>query len=210
VAGEVPGRAGGLRSFKGLRTGPGLTAVFLSALAGACTLAGPPAREAPGPSVHPPASTGEATRPQPAYPPATRARPSDGAVPSPEVAGLRAAVVETALDAIGTPYRWGGTGANGFDCSGLIQYAYGEYGIDLPRVSRDQLRMGSPVDWSTGALRPGDVLGFSAEVGGPPTHVGLYVGEGQFIHSSPRGVVVSDLREPYWQEHLMAARRMVR
>jgi cell wall-associated NlpC family hydrolase len=118
-------------------------------------------------------------------------------------------VVETALDAIGAPYQWGGTSANGFDCSGLIQYSYGRYGIALPRVSQDQLLRGSPVSLDRSALRPGDVLGFSQELGGKATHVGLYIGEGRFIHSSSTGVRISDLREPYWQRHLIAARRMV-
>jgi cell wall-associated NlpC family hydrolase len=119
-------------------------------------------------------------------------------------------VVETALEALGTPYQWGGTDANGFDCSGLVQYAYGQYGIALPRVSRDQLRMGSAVPLDTDALRPGDVLGFSREVGGKASHVGLYVGDGRFIHSSSTGVRVSDIGVPYWQRHLVAARRMIR
>jgi len=122
---------------------------------------------------------------------------------------LALSVVETAFEAIGTPYEWGGTDANGFDCSGLIQYSYGRFGIDLPRISRDQLRMGSSVELTVQALVPGDVLGFSAFVGGEATHVGLYVGDGQFIHSSNSGVRVSDIREPYWQQHFVAARRMI-
>jgi len=122
---------------------------------------------------------------------------------------LALSVVETAFEAIGTPYEWGGTDANGFDCSGLIQYAYGQFGIDLPRISRDQLRVGSSVEQRVGALFPGDVLGFSAVVGGEATHVGLYIGDGRFIHSSTSGVRVSDLREPYWQQHFVAARRIV-
>jgi cell wall-associated NlpC family hydrolase len=124
-------------------------------------------------------------------------------------ADIATAVVETAFEAIGSPYKWGGTSANGFDCSGLIQYAYGQYGIDLPRISRHQLGRGTPVEVRVEALEPGDVLGFSAVVGGEPTHVGLYVGDGRFIHSGSSGVKVSDLREPYWQRHFMAARRMV-
>jgi cell wall-associated NlpC family hydrolase len=123
---------------------------------------------------------------------------------------IPAAVVETALGALGTPYQWGGTNANGFDCSGLIQYAYGQYGVALPRVSRDQLRMGRAVSLDTHALRPGDVLGFSREAGGEASHVGLYVGEGRFIHSSSTGVRVSNIEVSYWQRHLVAARRMIR
>lgn len=132
------------------------------------------------------------------------------AAPEDDEVALALAVVERAFQAIGTPYEWGGTDANGFDCSGLIRFAYGEFGIELPRISRDQLRMGSPVDPRVGALQPGDILGFSAVVGGEATHVGLYVGDGEFIHSSTGGVRVSDLREPYWQQHFVKARRMVR
>jgi cell wall-associated NlpC family hydrolase len=119
------------------------------------------------------------------------------------------AVVETAYQAIGIPYEWGGNDANGFDCSGLIRYAYARHGIHLPRISRDQLRMGSPVEPEVNVLRPGDVLGFAAVPGGEATHVGLYVGDGRFIHSSSEGVRVSSLMEPYWQQHVVAARRLI-
>jgi cell wall-associated NlpC family hydrolase len=119
-------------------------------------------------------------------------------------------VVAAAFEAVGTPYLWGGNDGNGFDCSGLIRHAYGRHGIELPRISRDQLRMGEAVELDVASLYPGDILGFSAVPGGPATHVGLYVGDGEFIHSSTSGVRVSDLREPYWQRHFMAARRMVR
>ncbi len=177
--------------------------VLLGLGATGCTLVGgsgqvdsgprpPPNRTRTEPPVE---NSGESTRPP--------ASPEEGE----DVAG---AVVATAFDAIGSPYVWGGTNANGFDCSGLIQYAYGQYGIDLPRISRDQLRRGSPVEVRVGALEPGDLLGFSAVVGGEATHVGLYVGDGRFIHSSSSGVRVSNLREPYWQQHFMAARRIVR
>jgi cell wall-associated NlpC family hydrolase len=120
------------------------------------------------------------------------------------------AVVETAYHAIGTPYLWGGSGANGFDCSGLIRYAYGEFGIQLPRISGDQVIEGDPVELEVESLHPGDILGFSTVVGGEVTHVGLYVGDGEFIHSSTSGVRVSDLRTPYWQRHFIAARRILR
>lgn len=133
----------------------------------------------------------------------------DNTHPTPSANETAIAVVETAYAAIGTPYLWGGNGGNGFDCSGLIRYAYGEFGIHLPRISRDQLREGDPVDLRIESLRPGDVLGFSTVVGGEATHVGLYVGDGEFIHSSTSGVRISDLRTPYWQQHFMAARRMV-
>jgi len=158
-----------------------------------CSLAGGPAAVEPSQRADSPSPGLESSSPRPGG----------------EAREIAIAVVETAYEAIGTPYQWGGNGANGFDCSGLIRYAYGQFGIDLPRISRDQLGAGSPVELRVGALEPGDVLGFSAVAGGEATHVGLYIGDGQFIHSSTSGVRVSDLRQPYWQRHFMAARRMV-
>ncbi len=136
---------------------------------------------------------------------------SDGV--SVDVAQLRAQVVETALDAMGAPYRWGGSDSNGFDCSGLIQYAYGEHGLILPRVSRDQARTGARVGLDVSQLMPGDILGF-ADGGGGVSHVGLYVGDGMFIHSSSDGVKLSSLTVAeedarWWRERWVSARRVV-
>src|SRR5207248_3319066 len=123
-------------------------------------------------------------------------------------------VVQTAIESLGTPYIWGGTADNGFDCSGLIQYAYGQHGIRLPRMSRDQARAGAEVAPVVDALRPGDVLLFSARPGAGVTHVGMYVGELKFIHSSNRGVKLSrlDPQDPegaYWLDRLVGARRII-
>ncbi len=125
-------------------------------------------------------------------------------------------VLQTAMEAMGTPYKWGGTGGadGGFDCSGLIQYAYGEHGIALPRRSVDQAREGEAVPRSTDALLPGDILTFSSS-GGPVTHVGLYLGEGRFIHSANDGVQISrlaadDAYGKWWYERWVGARRVVR
>lgn len=132
-----------------------------------------------------------------------------------EAARLTASVVETALAAMGSPYQWGGSSANGFDCSGLIQYAYGQYGVVLPRMSRDQARMGQAVDRDVNALRPGDVLAFSeAGTASRVTHVGLYVGDGRFIHSSSTGVKLSSLvgtngEGDWWRRRWVGTRRIV-
>ncbi len=130
-----------------------------------------------------------------------------------DAAALATNVVETALDAMGTPYQWGGSGENGFDCSGLIQYAYEKHGIILPRVSRDQARSGIAVDKSIGALAPGDVLTFAVN-GHGVSHVGLYVGDGMFIHSSSQGVRLSSLESAdgdsrWWQARWVGVRRVL-
>lgn len=164
-------------------------------------------------SAPPPATT-------PLTPPA--GSPGTGAVGAatdsvPAVAGSAAAqaVVQTALDVMGTPYRWGGTSADGFDCSGLIQYAYSAHGIMLPRTSVDQARQGTGVDRNVAALVPGDILTFSAGAGGSQVnHVGLYIGGGEFIHSATNGVQKSRLSatDPYgkwWWDRWVGARRLL-
>ncbi len=128
--------------------------------------------------------------------------------------GRRGDVVQTARDVLGSPYQWGGTAENGFDCSGLIQYSYARQGIRLPRTSRDQAVMGTAVPAMIDSLLPGDILAFAARAGGNVTHVGLYVGEGKFIHSSSTGVKLSrldasDSEGAYWVPKWVAARRLL-
>jgi len=134
--------------------------------------------------------------------------------PPTTITGNAADVVRTAIDVLGTPYQWGGTADNGFDCSGLIQYAYGQHGIRLPRVSRDQAHAGSEVTPVLEALQPGDILLFSARSGAGVTHVGMYVGDGKFIHSATGGVKISrlDPADPegaYWIPRWVGARRVI-
>jgi hypothetical protein len=128
---------------------------------------------------------------------------------------LADSVIATATEAMGRPYEYGGTGENGegFDCSGLIQYAYAKHGIVLPRRSTDQARQGTKVDRKLERLRPGDLLTFSNR-GGPVTHVGLYVGQGRFIHSATKGVQISTLSsvDPYgrwWYRRWVGVRRLI-
>lgn len=159
------------------------------------------------------AGTTSPTSSRPLGPSEVSALARDGGA-SEETAALAAAVVSTAIDVMGTPYQWGGTDQNGFDCSGLIQYAYSEHGIILPRVSRDQIRTGTRVEPRWPNLTPGDILGFSVEGSSRVTHVGLYVGDGQFIHSASGGVKLSSLTsdDPYsrwWQRRFVAARRIL-
>jgi cell wall-associated NlpC family hydrolase len=129
---------------------------------------------------------------------------------------LADSVVATATEAMGRPYEFGGTGENGegFDCSGLIQFAFAKHGITLPRRSTDQARQGSKVNRKLDQLRTGDLLTFSNR-GGPVTHVGLYVGAGRFIHSATKGVQISTLSavDPYgrwWYKRWVGVRRLIR
>lgn len=161
-----------------------------------------------------PSTGGPSRPPQPErLPPASTAARLPPEPPT-TITGGAADVVHTALDVLGTPYQWGGTAQNGFDCSGLIQYAYGRHGIRLPRISRDQAHAGTEIPPVLEALQPGDILVFSATAGAGVTHVGMYVGEGKFIHSSTSGVRLSrlDLNDPdgaYWIPRWVGARRII-
>ena len=100
-----------------------------------------------------------------------------GAVVAAAPSGDVGAVLEAALAQVGDPYVWGGTGPDGFDCSGLTSYAYAAVGVSLPHSSRAQSRMGTAV--SRGDLQPGDLVFF----GSPVYHVGIYVGNGKMVHA---------------------------
>lgn len=148
---------------------------------------------------------------------ACAAPPATAPVPEGEGVLLGAAVVATAREAMGRPYRYGGggDGREGFDCSGLIQHAWGRHGVSLPRTSADQATVGHAVERRLEALRPGDLLTFSAQPGGSRvSHVGMYAGAGRFIHSSSsRGVMESVLDDRdstgrWWWLRWIGARRV--
>lgn len=95
-------------------------------------------------------------------------------------------IVALAERHLGVPYRWGGTDpAHGLDCSGLVQVVFRDAGIELPRVSRDQARVGTPVA-SLADARPGDLVAF----GSPVDHIGIYAGNGEMVVAPQTGDVV--------------------
>lgn len=118
-------------------------------------------------------------------------------------------LLQRALALLGTPYRWGGTSPDrGFDCSGLVGYVFRTaLGIDLPRVSREQARTGELVA-DRAALAAGDLVFFGRK--GRVDHVGIYVGEGKFVHAPSTGkdVTVSSMDSGYWSGRFMSARRI--
>ncbi|HEY7948402.1 MAG TPA: C40 family peptidase [Acidimicrobiales bacterium] len=113
------------------------------------------------------------------------------------------AAVAWALAHLGTPYRWGGEGTGGFDCSGLVQAAFAAAGVTLPRVAQDQYDAGPHLAPGT-ALEPGDLVFFggSAEA---VDHVGIVVGAGEMIDAPHSGAVVRV--EPVWSDGYLGATR---
>ncbi|MCG6657389.1 glycoside hydrolase [Halomonas campisalis] len=105
----------------------------------------------------------------------------------------------------GTPYRLGGTGERGIDCSALVQNVFRDtFRLDLPRSTGEQVQQGEAV--SRDELQVGDLVFFRPP--GPYDHVGIYVGEGYFLHASTsQGVMLSTLDNAYWQRHYWQARR---
>ncbi len=169
-----------------------------------------PSRESGAPPASSPSPAEGAPGPQPL----ATALPAGGATS--ERAALAGVIVATARDAMGRRYQFGGTGQGedeGFDCSGLIQYAFQQHGIALPRTSRDQAQAGRAMPRDPAALEPGDLLTFATR-GTRVSHVGLYVGDGRFIHSATGGVQESVLSpdDPYgkwWYARWVGVRRII-
>lgn len=115
-------------------------------------------------------------------------------------------IIDTAKSFIGVPYKFGGTTPKGFDCSGLVQYVFEKRKITLPRSADTQYKVGQSIAKKN--LQQGDLVFFSTYEKGP-SHCGIYLEQGKFIHASSHGVMISRLDESYWQTRYVGARRVL-
>ena len=118
----------------------------------------------------------------------------------------RGDLISYAYNFIGKPYVWGAEGPKSFDCSGFTKYVYNAFGINLPHYTGAQIGEGSSV--ARDNLKQGDLIFFNTD--GPVSHVGIYVGDGEFIHASSgsRKVTVSNLGQSYYTSRYAGARRI--
>lgn len=123
-------------------------------------------------------------------------------------AAVGGAIADVAMGMVGTRYRYGGTDPlEGFDCSGLVYYAYGQAGYRVPRTSQELFRAARKI--SVGDADPGDLMFFQDQT--KLSHVGIYLGDGLFVHAPASGqnVTVGSLESAYYQEHLVAVGRLL-
>ncbi len=115
-------------------------------------------------------------------------------------------LVQKARTYLGYAYVWGGNQpSSGFDCSGFTQYVFSQFGKSLDRTSQAQAQEGTPVSKSN--LQPGDLVFFATD--GPLSHVGIYIGSGEFINSASTHVEIDDLTTGYWASVYETARRIL-
>jgi len=139
-------------------------------------------------SLHPPVAQQSARPPVPAA----------SVAPMPRV-------VAVAQQMVGKPYRYGGNTPRGFDCSGLVHYSYGQAGKAVPRSTAEQYSRTRTIPLAQ--RTPGDLLFFRIE--GKPSHVGIYLGNGRFVHapSSGKQVAYASLSNDYWSQRLVKVGR---
>lgn len=121
---------------------------------------------------------------------------------------VRQSIVTHAMNMQGKPYRYGGADPGGFDCSGLVQYSYQKAGIKIPRTTYQQFRSSSPLyDYQ---LKLGDLVFFRIN-NSIVSHVGIFIGQGRFIHApgSGRNVKLEAMHDPYWEKHFVGAGTML-
>lgn len=124
-----------------------------------------------------------------------------------EVVDTTPAVIEKAREYLGTPYQWGGTTPSGFDCSGFIRYVFLSEGIELPRTSAS---MYDEAGTSVSELKEGDLVFFSITKNFSISHVGVYIGNNEFISSTTSsGVKVDSLNSKYWGPRYVGAKRVL-
>ena len=174
-----------------------------------------PVASAPSTAAPAPIPSADTAPPDPAGPvaPAAPAGPASPIEPafhpvSPARTALLARVRASALGYLGTPYVWGGTTPSGVDCSGLVYLVYSPYVANLPRTSYDQWTAGAAVDRAD--LAAGDLVFFNTD-GSGASHVGIYIGDGQFVHpaASTQRVVIDRLDAPYYVTRYLGARRIL-
>ncbi|NMA90133.1 MAG: hypothetical protein GX972_02250 [Amphibacillus sp.] len=113
-------------------------------------------------------------------------------------------VIQNAKDQTGVRYQWGGTSPSGFDCSGFVQYVFNQQSISVPRTVSEMWNQTKSVDQPS----VGDLVFFETYKQGP-SHVGIYLGNGQFIHASEsKGVMTSALSQDYWQTRYLGSKRV--
>jgi cell wall-associated NlpC family hydrolase len=136
-----------------------------------------------------------------------------GTPSAPQATAIRASAqqavraTEVALSMVGRPYRYGGDTPAGFDCSGLVSYSYAQVGLRASRETRSLRAQAAFI--RTADLRRGDLLFFDQE-GKKSSHVGLYLGDGRFVHAPSSGgkVRIDRLDADYWERHFVEARRI--
>ncbi|MBQ7498110.1 MAG: C40 family peptidase [Selenomonas sp.] len=118
-------------------------------------------------------------------------------------------LIATAKSYIGVPYQFGGTTPKAFDCSGYLQYIFGKQGINIPRTADEQYKLGLRTK-SSKELVPGDLVFFETYEKGA-SHCGLYLGSGEFIHtSSSKGVRIDKLSDDYWSPRFLGGKHIVK
>ena len=156
----------------------------------------------PAPRVRKPGQSPVMATPDAPPPPSGKA-----AAPRPAAEGFGERAVALARQQLGKMYKWGAEGPDRFDCSGLTYFVYGKLGIQMPRVSTKQARVGREIPREQ--LKPGDMLYFNTQ-GSGVNHVGIYVGGMKFIHAPRKGMPVrkDSLNNGWWKQKFRGARRL--